>query len=213
MNIDRLIESHGGEVARVSRRSVEKRIAAGIVVGVSASTLLVAVTIGVRPDLAVAVRSFAFWVKTSYTLSLAGIAMLAVAKLARPGQVVRRSLFLLAVPALFLAGVGLSELAQSPRDEWLSIWLGRSWRICPLLVLVLSAPIFAGLLWSFRRLAPTNLRAAGTTAGLCAGAWAATVYCLHCPETSAIFVLTWYTLGILFAAGFGALMGPRLLRW
>ena len=40
-------------------------------------------------------------------------------------------------------------------------------------------------------------RAAGAAAGLAAGAFAATVYCLHCPEVSAIFVLTWYSLGIL----------------
>ena len=81
------------------------------------------------------------------------------------------------------------------------------------MVFLLSAPIFIGLLWSFRRLAPTRLRAAGGTAGLAAGAWGATLYCLHCPEVSAIFVLTWYSLGIALAAGMGALLGPRLLRW
>jgi hypothetical protein len=91
--------------------------------------------------------------------------------------------------------------------------LGKSWIFCPWLVLLLAAPIFVGLLWSFRRLAPTRLRAAGAVAGLAAGAWAATVYCLHCPEVSALFVLTWYSLGIALAAGVGALLGPRLLRW
>jgi hypothetical protein len=57
------------------------------------------------------------------------------------------------------------------------------------------------------------LRAAGAVAGLAAGAFAATVYCLHCQEVSALFVLTWYSLGILLAASVGALLGPRLLRW
>jgi hypothetical protein len=85
--------------------------------------------------------------------------------------------------------------------------------VCPFYVLALAVPIFAGLLWSFRRLAPTRLRAAGAAAGLAAGAWAATIYCLHCPEASAIFVLTWYTLGIVLAAAIGALLGPRVLRW
>jgi len=80
-------------------------------------------------------------------------------------------------------------------------------------VLALSMPIFIGLLWSFRRLAPTRLRAAGAAAGLAAGAWAATLYCLHCPEVSAIFVLTWYSLGIGLAAALGALIGPYFLRW
>ena len=67
-------------------------------------------------------------------------------------------------------------------------------------------PIFAGLLWSFRRFAPTRLRAAGAAAGLAAGALAATLYCLHCPEVSAIFVLTWYSLGIGLATGASALL-------
>jgi hypothetical protein len=93
------------------------------------------------------------------------------------------------------------------------MWLGQSWRVCSSLVFLLSIPIFGGLLWSFRRLAPSRLRAAGATAGLAAGAWGATLYCLHCPEVSAIFVLTWYTLGIGLAALLGAIVGPRLLRW
>ena len=46
-----------------------------------------------------------------------------------------------------------------------------------------------------------------------AGAWAATLYCLHCPESSAMFVLTWYSLGIAFTTLLGALVGPRILRW
>ena len=81
------------------------------------------------------------------------------------------------------------------------------------LVLMLSAPIFIGLLWSFQRLAPTRLTAAGGAAGFAAGAWAATLNCLHCPEVSALFVLTLYTLGIGLAAIVGALLGPRLLCW
>ena len=81
------------------------------------------------------------------------------------------------------------------------------------LVLALATPIFVGLLWSFRRFAPTRLRAAGAAAGLVAGAWAAAIYGLHCPEASAMFVLTWYSLGIVAAAGAGALLGPRLMRW
>ena len=56
-------------------------------------------------------------------------------------------------------------------------------------------------------------KACKAAAGLAAGAFAATVYCMHCPEVSAIFVLTWYSLGILLAASLGALLGPRLLRW
>ena len=104
-------------------------------------------------------------------------------------------------------------MARVPPSHWLAMWLGLSWKVCSALVFLLSLPIFAGLLWSYRAMAPTRLRLAGATAGFAAGAWSATIYCLHCPEVSAIFVLTWYTLGIALAALLGALVGPRLMRW
>ena len=134
-------------------------------------------------------------------------------RLGRPTPGPLRGLWLLGIPVLLLAGIGIGELAVTPSRDWLAMWLGVSWKVCPWLVLTLAMPIFIGLLWSFRRLAPTRLRAAGATAGLAAGAWAATIYCLHCPEVSAIFVLTWYSLGIVLAAGAGAVVGPRLMRW
>ena len=54
---------------------------------------------------------------------------------------------------------------------------------------------------------------AGAAAGLLAGAVAALVYGLYCEESSAAFVATWYTLGIGACACFGALVGPKVLRW
>lgn len=213
MNTEQLIETLSRDVPRVSRHAVLKRVATGIVAGGLAAMLLVTATLGVRPDLQVAMHGFSFWMKWTYTISLGVGAIYAITRLARPAPGSLRGLWLLAVPVLVLIGIGVGELARTPSSEWLAMWLGRSWTSCPWLVLTLSAPIFAGLLWSFRKLAPTRLHAAGAVAGLGAGAWAATIYCLHCPEVSAIFVLTWYSLGILLAAGIGALLGPRLLRW
>jgi hypothetical protein len=169
--------------------------------------------LGYRPDFGIAMYHAAFWLKWGYTLSLALGALAMTMQLARPDSGRLRGLWLTAIPVVLLTGVGLLELARTPPAQWLTMWLGHSWMTCPWLVLSLAAPIFIGLLWSFRRLAPTRLRAAGAAAGLTAGAFAATVYCIHCPEVSAIFVLTWYSLGILLATALGALLGPRLLRW
>lgn len=151
--------------------------------------------------------------KWGYTASLSAAAICVTSRLARPDSGRLRGLWSLAVPVLVLAAIAILDLARAPREDWLAMWLGTTWRVCTRLVLALSAPIFVGLLWSFRRLAPTQLRAAGGAADLAAGAFAATIYCLHCPEVSAIFVLTWYSLCILLAASIGALIGPRLLRW
>jgi hypothetical protein len=213
MNTEQLIASLSADVPRVSRHALARRIGFGMVGGGLVAMLALIVALGVRPDLQLAMQGFAFWMKWTYTMSLGIGAIYAVSRLARPVPASLRGLWLLAIPVLVLAGIGVGELASTPSQEWLSMWLSRSWKVCPWLVLALAVPIFVGLLWSFRRLAPTRLRAAGAAAGLAAGAWAAAVYCLHCPEVSAIFVLTWYSLGILLAAGVGALLGPRLIRW
>ena len=213
MNTEQLIRSLSGNVPRVPRRALGRRIGLGILGGAAVTAVLVAAGLGIRPDLHSAMHGFSFWMKWIYTGSLGAGAMFGVVRLARPAPTSLKGLWLLLVPVLLLAGIGIGELADTPSRDWLAMWLGQSWKVCPWLVLTLAAPIFVGLLWSFRRLAPTRLRAAGAIAGLAAGAWAATIYCLHCPEVSALFVLTWYSLGILLAAGVGALLGPRLLRW
>ena len=213
MNTDELIRTLSANVPPVRRHALGRRMALGLMAGSLVTLAIVAAWLGVRPDLPQAMHGFSFWMKWSYTASVGVIAVAATIRLARPEVRSVGWLWLLAVPILLLAGVGLGELADNPARDWLAMWLGRSWLVCPWLVLSLSVPIFIGLLWSFRRLAPTRLRAAGAVAGLAAGAWAAMFYCLHCPEVSAIFVLTWYSLGIGLAAALGALIGPYFLRW
>jgi hypothetical protein len=213
MKTDDLIKSLSKNVPTVRRGAVGRRIGAGILAGALVTIVLVVAGLGIRPDLGLAMRGYSFWMKWIYTASLGVGALVMVARLARPDAVRLRWLWVIAVPVVLLAMIGGTEMAHVPPGDWLAMWLGQSWKVCPWIVLALSAPIFVGLLWSFRRLAPTRLRAAGAAAGLASGAWAATLYCLHCPEVSAIFVLTWYTLGIALAAAAGAVLGPRLLRW
>ena len=79
---------------------------------------------------------------------------------------------------------------------------------------MLSAAAGAPTFLSARKLAPTRPMAAGLALGLASGAIAATAYgVLHCPEATAAFVATWYSLGVLFAAGLGAVVGRWLMRW
>ncbi|WP_404478711.1 DUF1109 domain-containing protein [Novosphingobium sp. BL-52-GroH] len=213
MNTDDLIRELAREVGPVSRNAMRHRIVIGAVAGGIVSAVLIVLSLGPRADLAVAMGGFSFWMKWSFTLSLAVAGMAMAMQLARPDGGRLRGLWLGTVPVALLVGVGLVELTQTPSADWLAMWLGHSWQVCSLIVFTLSIPIFAGLLWAFRRLAPTRLRAAGAAAGLLSGAFSATIYCIHCPEVSAIFVLTWYSLGILLATLLGALLGPRLLRW
>lgn len=213
MNTDQLVITLGSSVTLVRRGLIPRRIMWGVTAGGAVTLAMVVLQLGFRPDLVIAMHSFAFWMKWTYTLSLAVIAILATAHLARPEAQRPRWLWLLAVPIVALAALAAGELIRTPTSGWAELWMGLSWRICSTRVATLSLPIFAGLVVAFRRLAPTRLRLTGAVVGLAAGAFGATLYCLHCPEVSAVFVLTWYTLGIAVAAAIGALLGPKLLRW
>jgi hypothetical protein len=208
-----LIRMLATDVHAVPRYAVGKRIALGVLAGAALSLLLVGDVLGIRPDLGVAVREFSFWLKLVYAVSLGAGAVLTTASLARPESTSLRWVWLLGVPVLLLMGIAIAEMAYTSLHQWQALWLGRSWRTCPWMILLLSVPIFVGLLWSFRQFAPARPGVAGAAAGLTAGAWAAALYCLHCPEVSAVFVLSWFSLGIGLAAAAGAMLGRPLLRW
>lgn len=213
MQTDALIRVLSSHLEPVPLHPVARRVAIGLAIGAIATFSMLVLVLGLRPDLAIAIHGASFWMKWIYTASLGVGGIIATAHLARPDATRSKAYWLLLIPFVALAVMAGNELLDAPRDQWLDIWLGHSWHVCSICVLLFSVPIFIGLLWSFRRFAPTNLRAAGAAAGFASGAIAATLYCLHCPEVSALFVLTWYTLGIVLATAIGALLGPRLMRW
>ncbi|MBA4090173.1 DUF1109 domain-containing protein [Sphingomonas sp. VDB2] len=213
MQTDDLIRALAGDARPVPRHAVEHRVGIGLAGGAIVTLAAMAATLGFRPDLGAAIQAFPFWMKWAYTLSLGIGAIGATIYLARPDARRARGLWLLALPLLLLMAAAASELIRTPVEGWLALWLGHSWTKCSMLVAGLSVPLFVGLLWAFRRLAPTRLRLTGAMGGLASGACAATLYGLHCPEVSATFVLTWYTLGMALATLGGALAGPRFLRW
>lgn len=213
MRTEELIQSLSADTPAVSRHALEQRLLLGLMGGALASAAVMVPWMGVRPDLPGAMGSAAFLMKWAYTMSLCAVAVLATLHVARPYRVPARLGWLILLPVLALAAASAVELISTPVAGWMPMWLGHSWRECSLRVAALSLPVFGGMLWAFRRFAPTDLRAAGAVSGLVSGACAATVYGLHCPEVSATFVITWYTLGMALATLGGALVGPRLLRW
>ncbi len=213
MDTASLINSLAKDLRPVSPRAVERRIALALAAGMAVSALITAAGLGIRADLLIALQGHVFWMKACYVGTLALLAACASTRLARPDTAPPRWLWLFSLPVLVLAILAAAELARTPPQDWMALWLGKSWKLCPILVLGLSVPIFLALLRALAKLAPTRLRSAGALAGIAAGASAALVYCLHCPESTASFVITWYSAGIALAGLIGALLGPRLLRW
>ena len=136
-----------------------------------------------------------------------------VLRLSRPGVPIGARWSVLAAPvAVAWTGMAL-VLARVSADDRVALLMGHTWRVCPILIALLSTPTFIAMLWAVRQMAPVRPRATGAAVGLLAGATAAVAYCLHCPEMAPPFWATWYLLGMAIPAAIGALVGPRLLRW
>ena len=210
---DELIDRLSADLRPTGRGAVAGRLAAGLAGGLVLSAGLVLVLLGARPDLAAAAGQGMFWVKLGYPAALAGIALWAGERLARPGGRAGDRLTWLAAPALTLAALAALRLVQAPHEAQAGLLMGHSARLCPWLILGFSLPPLAGLVWAARGLAPTRLRLAGLVLGLAAGGAGAAAYAVHCDEMAAPFLLVWYSLGVLAAGGLGWLSGPRLLRW
>jgi len=213
METDDLILRLSAQVTPIDATLVTRRLTLALAIGVAATLALMWVWQGLNPDLAGAMTHHPFWMKVGYCVALGAAAVVSASRLARPDGEAFSIVLTFAAPIVIVAAISAVELALTPSSQWLAMWLGHSWSACPWRVLALSGPIFLSLLWAFRAFAPTQLRLAGAMAGVSAGGLGSMVYALHCPETSAVFLLTWYSLGIALAAGIGALLGPRLLRW
>jgi hypothetical protein len=213
MKTEDLISMMASGVAPVDRRLPVKQMAQALALGGLGSLLLMLKIYGLRPDLAVMLGVPLFWIKLAFPTTLAVGAMLVLRRLVRPGLRVGARWAGIALPSLAVWLGGALALLSAPAVQRLPLLMGISWRSCPFNIALLSIPLFIGIFWAVRGMAPTRLHLTGAVAGLLAGATATMVYCLHCPEMGVPFWGVWYFLGILIPAAVGLLLGPRLLRW
>ena len=213
MKTDDLIELLACEAGPVKTDLGARRFALALGVGGLCAALLMRLTIGLNPELAEYTRLPNFWAKLVFVAALAGVSLVAVPRLARPGVGLGRRPVVLAIPVLAMWSAGIFVLITSTPAERVEAFFGQTWKVCPFLIAMLSIPVFVCVVWAMKGLAPTRLRLAGAAAGFLSGAVGAVVYCLHCPELGLPFVGCWYLLGILIPTAIGALLGERLLRW
>ncbi len=178
-----------------------------------ASFVVMATTLGVRPDVTQAAADPMFWMKLGYAAALALGALLVARRLFLPGRKLASAPLSIAAPLLFMFALAVVAVLGADVGERLPLLLGSTWKSCPTNIALLSIPAVALLMWLARDFAPTRPALAGAAVGFAGGAIAALVYSLHCPEMAAPFVAVWYLLGMLIPAAVGALIGKRLLRW
>ncbi|HEY2783235.1 MAG TPA: DUF1109 domain-containing protein [Steroidobacteraceae bacterium] len=165
-----------------------------------------------RPDLIHAFSTAPFIFKLVLLLSVSAAATVLLVNTARPVAVGRVHWPLLMSLLLLAAGV-MVELATVPAQDWRAHLLGHNPVHCLMCILLFSLAPLGCLLLALRYGAPNRPALAGAAAGLTAGAVAATVYALTCPEDSPLFIATWYSAAIAVIVLASAGAGRRFLRW
>ena len=213
MKTDELITMLASGADAVEPHPLRRRFALALGWGAFGTTLLMAILLGVRPDIAEAARLPMFWVKVALPAALLAGALLATIRLSCPGVRLGRVPAAIAAPVLAIwlfAAIVLLGAAPAERSQ---LVFADTWAYCPIIIAALSVPLFGALLWAMKGLAPTRLALAGAAAGLLAGAGGALIYSLHCTEMAAPFLGIWYVLGMSVPAAVGAVIGPSVLRW
>jgi hypothetical protein len=208
-----LIERLSSEDMGAPRTGAAMRLAGLLATGCIVSFLGMWAWLGIRPDLAQAISTPAYWMKFAYTLALAAIALWLTERLGRPGVGTSRPQRMILIPLAIIFALAIAQLAIAPATARLHLLMGASSHVCPWRIVALSLPIYLAAALGMRQLAPTRLIAAGAATGLLAGAAGAWIYAFHCDESAAPFVALWYTLGIAVVGAIGGASGKWLLRW
>lgn len=207
-----LIDLLAADGAPVRRGVVVGWVAGSAAVGFAIAVIIVPFWLGFR-SLGAAMETQAFWMKAAYTGLLAVSGVWAVLGLSRPGGRPAGATWVAVIAGAAILGLAIAEFLRAAPEDHLALWLGASWSHCPFRILALATPVYVAIGFGVRRLAPTRPTLAGAAAGLLAGALGAAAYQLHCPETGAMFIATWYSLGVALSAALGALAGRWWLRW
>ena len=190
---------------------VERALWPALALGLAASVILFLATLGTRPDLAQAIETLRFVVKPVFPLILIGGAMYALTRLWGPGKAVPLWALALA-PAALVVAMAL-ELIALPAQQWGAALVGENALKCLFFIPLFSLAPLAVTLAALRRGAPTRPALTGAVAGLLSAGIAASLYALHCPDDSPLFVATWYVIASSLVAVLGAVVGARVLRW
>ncbi|MEJ0034723.1 MAG: NrsF family protein [Gammaproteobacteria bacterium] len=211
MRTDELIRALAADGARPVV-PIERWLTGALLAGIALSAALFLAALHARPDIAAAVYTPAFCFKVVVTLSLAATGAFLLSDAARPTPRIRWRGALLLAPVLLAAGV-IFELVTVPAHNWSARLIGHNATHCLSLIPLLAIAPAACLLFALRRGAPARPALAGAMAGLVASAVGATLYALTCPDDSALFVATWYSIAIVAVTAASAYLGSRILRW
>jgi hypothetical protein len=210
---DKLIDMLSRGVEPAERPRWKRRLATTLIAGLVVAVLLVAIGLGVRPDIGTA--RMPIMMKSMFSALCAAVALPLVLQLMRPGRPLRWRIGAVLLFLAICAGAVVVSLMGEMPEQRLAAWMGGEGKFpwCVVLIPVLAAPTAALLTCFMRAFAPTRLTLTGAAIGALSGGIAAMAYAMYCPTDSMAFVTTWYVVAIALCAAIGALLGSKLLRW
>ena len=195
------------------QKPVRQQLLRQLVLGAVVCGVLLFTLFGLNPQMDQMAVHPAFITKMLWLTALMGFSLYGLFRLARPGVEAGHTLWGIGLALLAMFSLGLLQLLQTDSGAQTAQWMGGSWQVCSVSITALSLPVLGALLWALRQLAPTRPVLTGAVAGVLAGSLAASIYSLHCTETSLTFFAVWYVAGMALATALGALLGTRWLRW
>jgi hypothetical protein len=213
MKTDDFVSMLATGVAPVAPGTSGKRFRLALSAGALGAAFVMLGIFGLNPQLRAAAMLPMFWVKLVFPAALGLMAVLLAQRLSHPGMRLGAAAKAWIGPVMAMALLALLVWMDASPAERPDLLYGKTWKTCSRNIAVVAAPVFIGVLWAMKGLAPTRLALAGVSAGLLAGAVGTVVYALHCPEIAAPFILVWYGGGMLLCTAIGAALGPRVLRW
>jgi hypothetical protein len=213
MKTDDLVAFLSTNPEPVDRRLLVRTLCVALAAGSIVALGIALVGLGVRSDLMTTRALIFLVVKFSFAVGIVSLALVCLAKLARPGGERKTPAFLIAMPFLVIMVLAAISLGLAPSSHWDKMIVGDQWLGCLLSIPIIAIVPFAISIWAVRKAAPTNLARTGAFAGLIAGGVSAMAYALHCTDDSLPFVAVWYSGTIVLCTLAGAILGPRLLRW
>jgi hypothetical protein len=189
------------------RMNLAVTLLAGLVVAVA----LVAIGLGVRPDIGTA--RMPVMMKALFSALAAAVILPVAVQLMKPGRPLGWRIGAVVLFAGVCAIATLVALMGEEPGERMNAWMGGGVPWCVVLIPVLAVPVAALLTWFMRAFAPTRITLAGAAIGALSGGIGAMAYAMYCPTDSVAFVTTWYALAIAVCAALGAVIGSKFLRW
>lgn len=176
------------------------------------ATLVVAMSLGVREDLAQGKASEMFFIRSGVLLLLGMASAFAAIHMARPGigKSNRGWIWALATAALFPVTALIMGMINNPPMEVLRPMDGLK---CFFTSVSAALVIGSGLTLWLRQGAPTSPERAGWLVGIASGALGAAAHNIHCPFNDIYSIGLWYTVAVAVSAIVGRLVVPHFIRW